>query len=79
MTDSFNIRAARLVSRATVTTAPRGSVVPKAMARRTANSGDISTLAKPETPARPNNRLAPRDSHTIDELTMAPCSTVLKG
>ena len=53
-TDCFSIRAARLVSRETVTVAPRGIVVAYAMARRTASSGEMSTFARPETPVRPN-------------------------
>ena len=53
-TDCFSILAARLVSRETVTVAPRGIVVAYAIARRTANSGEMSTFARPETPVRPN-------------------------
>ena len=72
-------RAARLVSRDATTVEPFFIVVPYAMARRTASSGEMSTLARPATPRRPNKLRAPRDSQTIDELTMAPCSTVLNG
>ena len=50
-----------------------------AMTSRTASSGLMSTLARPRTPSRPNRERAPRDSQTIDELTMAPASTVLNG
>src|SRR5664280_323970 len=75
----FNTRAARLVSRDVVTVAPFSKVDAQAIERRTANSGLMSTLASPCTPSRPNSDRAPRDSHTIDELTMAPASTVLKG
>ena len=49
------------------------------MATRTASSGLMSTLARPRTPSRPNRWRAPRDSQTIEELMMAPGSTVLNG
>jgi hypothetical protein len=49
------------------------------MATRQASSGVTSTLARPETPNRPKSDRAPRDSHTIEELMMAPGSTVLNG
>src|ERR1035438_6389924 len=75
----FNTRAALLVSLDEVTLAPFSKVDAQAMDRRTANSGLMSTLASPCTPSRPNRDRAPRDSQTIDELTMAPASTVLKG
>ena len=39
----------------------------------------MSTLASPATPLRPNRLRAPRDSHTIEELTTAPSSIVLNG
>jgi hypothetical protein len=39
----------------------------------------MSMLASPAIPERPNRCLAPRDSHTIDELMIAPGSTVLNG
>ena len=39
----------------------------------------MSTLARPRTPRRPNSVRAPRLSHTIDDVTMAPDSTVLNG
>ncbi len=68
----FSMRADRLESRLVTTVASFFSVVPKAMARRAANSGVMSTLASPLTP-EPENRLrAPRDSQTIDVLTTAP-------
>ena len=75
----FRTRAARLVSRELVTVAPFSSVEAQAIERRTASSGLMSTLARPRTPSRPNSERAPRDSQTIDELTMAPASTVLNG
>ena len=49
------------------------------MATRQASSGVMSTLARPVTPLRVNRVRAPRDSHTIEELMMAPGSTVLNG
>ncbi len=72
-------RAARLVSRDVVTVAPFSKVEAQANERRTASSGLMSTLARPDTPSRPNSERAPRDSQTIDELTVAPASTVLNG
>ena len=54
-------------------------VVAKAMASRTASSGVMSTFASPDTPRRPNRLRAPRDSQTIDELMMAPGSTVRRA
>ena len=72
-------RAARLVSRELVTVAPFSKVDAQAMERRTASSGLMSTLASPRTPSRPNSERAPSDSHTMDEFTMAPASTVLNG
>ncbi len=75
----LSIRPARLVSRDTTTVESLFMVVPYAMASFTASSGEMSTLAKPATPRRPNRFRAPRDSQTIDELTTAPCSTVLNG
>ncbi len=47
------------------------------MATRTATSAVMSTFARPRTPRPPNGVRAPRLSHTIDELTTAPASTVL--
>ena len=75
----FSIRPTRLVSRELVTVAPFSRVDAQAMDRRTASSGLMSTLARPRTPSRPKSDRAPRDSQTIDELTMAPASTVLNG
>ncbi len=49
------------------------------MATRMANSGVMSTLARPLTPRRPKRWRAPLDSHTMEELMMALASTVLKG
>jgi hypothetical protein len=62
-----------------VTVLPFFRVVAYAMAICTASSGVTSTLARPETPSRPNSMRAPRDSQTIEELMMAPGSTVLNG
>ena len=79
ITARLRARAARLVSRLTVTTDPLRSDVPKAAASRTASSGVMSTLASPRTPRGENTDRVARLSHTIDELTTAPLSTVLKG
>ena len=75
----FRTRAARLVSREVVTVAPFSKVDAQAMDSRTASSGLMSTLARPRTPSRPNSDRAPIDSQTMEELTVAPASTVLKG
>ncbi len=75
----FSTRAARLVSREAVIVVPLSRVEAQAMARRTTSSGLMSTLAIPRTPSRPNRDRDPRDSQTMDELTMAPASTVLNG
>ena len=75
----LSTRAALLVSREAVTVAPFSKVEAQANERRTASSGLMSTLASPCTPSRPNSDLGPLDSHTIDELTIAPASTVLNG
>ena len=75
----LSTRAARLVSREVVTVAPFSKVEAQAIDSRTANSGLMSTLARPWTPSRPNSDRAPLDSQTIDELTVAPASTVLNG
>ncbi len=75
----LSTRAARLVSREVVTVAPFSKVEAQAMDRRTASSGLMSTLARPCTPSRPNRERAPIDSHTMEELTVAPASTVLNG
>src|SRR6202034_4116366 len=75
----LSMRAVRLVSREAVTEAPRPRVDTHAMDSRTANSGLMSTLAIPRTPSRPNRERGPLDSQTIDELTIAPASTVLNG
>ena len=72
-------RAARLVSREVVTVAPFSNVDAQAIDRRTASSGLMSTLASPRTPSRPKSERAPIDSQTIEELTVAPASTVLNG
>ena len=79
MTARFSARATRLVSRLVVTVAPFLSAVPYAVATRIATSGVTSTLASPRIPRRPKRVRAPRLSHTIDELTTAPFSTVLNG
>ena len=75
----FSARAERLVSRLVQTTEPFFSAVPYAIASRTATSDVTSTLARPRTPRRPNSVRAPLLSHTIDEVTSAPASTVLNG
>ena len=67
------------MSREVVTVAPFSSVDAHAMASRTASSGLMSTLARPWTPVPAEQRPGPRDSQTMDELTMAPASTVLNG
>ena len=75
----FSMRAERLESREVTTVSPLRNVVPYAIARRVASSGVMSTFASPATPLRPNSDRAPRDSHTIEEFTTAPASTVLNG
>ncbi len=75
----FNTRAARLVSLEVVTVAPFSKVEAQAMESRTASSGLMSTLARPWTPSRPKSDRAPMDSQTMEELTVAPASTVLNG
>ena len=79
MSARFSMRAARLESRDVTTVDPFLSVVAHAMATRAASSGVMSTFARPATPARPNRLRAPLDSHTIEELIVAPASTVLNG
>ncbi len=79
MNARFSARADRLVSRLVHTTAPFFSAVPYAIASRTATSALMSTLASPRTPRRPNNVRAPLLSHTIEDVTSAPASTVLNG
>ncbi|CAB4733622.1 unannotated protein [freshwater metagenome] len=44
-----------------------------------ASSGETSTFARPSTPSRPNKLDAPRLSQMIEELTIAPASTILPG
>ena len=73
------MRAARLESRDVMTVESFLSVVAQAMATRAASSGVMSTLARPATPSRPNRLRAPFDSQTIEELIVAPASTVLNG
>jgi hypothetical protein len=75
----LSARATRLVSRLVHTTEPFLSAVPYAIASRTATSDVMSTLARPRTPRRPNSVRAPLLSHTIDDVTNAPASTVLNG
>ena len=77
--ERFSARARRLVSRLVQIVEPFGNDVPYAMASRTATSALMSTLARPRTPRPPNTVRAPRLSHTIDEVTIAPDSTVLNG
>ncbi len=79
MTARLSTRAARLVSRDDVIVVPFSSVAAQAIESRTTSSGLMSTLAMPRTPSRPNSDREPRDSQTIDELTIAPASTVLNG
>ena len=79
MTARFSTRAARLVSREAVIAGPLSRVEAQAIDRRTASSGLMSTLAMPRTPSRPKRMREPLDSQTIDELTVAPASTVLNG
>ena len=73
------VRAVRLVSRLAHTTEPRLSELPYAIASRTATSLVMSTFASPRTPRRPNRVRAPRASHTIDDVTSAPSSTIFDG
>ena len=75
----LSARAERLVSRLVQTTAPFLSAVPYAIASRTATSEVTSTFARPRTPRRPNSVRAPLLSHTIDDVTSAPGSTILNG
>ena len=75
----LSTRAARLVSREAVTVAPFSRVEAQAIDSRMASSGLMSTLAMPRTPSRPKRVREPRDSQTMEELTMAPDSTVLNG
>lgn len=75
----FRTRAARLVSLDAVTVEPFSRVEAQAMASRRASSGPTSTFARPVTPWRPKRLLAPRDSRTMEVLTVAPISTVLNG
>jgi hypothetical protein len=75
----FSIRADRLESREVMTVASFFRVVANAIATRAASSGVTSTLARPDTPSRPNRLRDPRDSHTIELLMTAPPSTVLNG
>ena len=75
----LSTRAARLVSREVVIVAPFSKVEAQAIDSRTASSGLMSTLARPRTPSRPNSDRAPIDSQTMEELTVAPASTVLNG
>src|SRR3954462_6505005 len=77
--ERFSMRAERLEARDVPTVEPFFNVVPYASASRVASSGLTSTLARPATPSLPNNERAPLDSHTIDEFTTAPGSTVLNG
>ena len=67
------------VSREVVMVLPFSSVLAHAIDSRMTSSGLMSTLARPVMPRRPNRLRGPRDSHTIEVLTVAPASTVLKG
>ena len=79
MNARFSIRAARLESREMMTVVPFFRVLAQAIATLALSSGVMSTLARPATPSRPNRLRAPRDSQTIEELMVAPASTVLNG
>ena len=79
ITALLSTRAALDVSREAVMVEPFSRVPAQAMDRRMTSSGLMSTFARPVTPVRPNKDLAPRDSQTIDEFTIAPASTVLNG
>ncbi len=79
MNARLSMRAARELSRLVMTVASLRRVVAKAMATRAASSGLMSTLASPEMPSRPNRLRAPLDSQMIEELMVAPASTVLNG
>ena len=73
----LSTRAIRLVSREAVMYEPFSKPDAHALARRTASSGLMSTLAMPWTPSGPNRVRAPPDSHTMEALTWAPASTTL--
>ena len=75
----FSMRAERLESRETTTVASFLSAVANASATLAASSGVASTLARPDTPPRPNSDRAPRDSQITEVFTTAPASTVLNG
>ena len=79
MNARFSIRAARLESRDMMTVEPFFRLLAQAIATLALSSGVMSTLARPATPSRPKRLRAPRDSQTIDELIVAPASTVLNG
>ena len=73
------IRAARLRSRLTVTREPRGSVDPYAAPTLAANSGTISTFARPLTPVAVKMDLLAWFPHIRLDATVAPGSTSLLG
>lgn len=75
----MSTRAARLVSREAVMYEPFSKPDAQALAKRTASSGLMSTLAMPCTPSRPNRVRAPPDSQTMEALTWAPASTTFEG
>src|SRR5436305_8444060 len=72
-------RALRLTSRHVTTTDRLGRRLAYASAKRTAISGVTSTFHRPLTPRSPKRPRAPPDSHTMEDVTMAPGSTVLNG
>ena len=73
----LSTRATRLVSREAVMNEPFSNPEAHALARRTASSGLMSTLAMPCTPSGPNRVRDPPDSHTMEALTWAAASTTL--
>ena len=75
----LSTRATRLVSREAVMDEPFSNPEAHALARRTASSGLMSTLAMPWTPSGPKRVREPPDSHTMEALTWAPASTTLPG
>ncbi len=75
----LSTRATRLVSREAVMYEPFSKPDAHALAKRTANSGLMSTLAIPCTPPGPKRLREPPDSQTIEALTWAPASTTLPG
>src|SRR3984885_1616438 len=73
----LSTRAVRLVSREAVIEVPFSNPDAHALARRTASSGLMSTLAMPSTPSAPNSVRDPPDSQTMEAFTWAEASTTL--